>query len=82
MSIEGLVGTAAAFDIDIHNARPHKGQIKAGFHGLTKFRRFQTGQNLKVSHTDFKIDPFYSPFGAILISIYIFGHRTTCSWAV
>ena len=32
VSIEGLVGTAAAFDIDIHNARPHKGQIKAGFH--------------------------------------------------
>ena len=35
MSIEGLVGTAAAFDIDIHNARPHKGQIKAGFHRHT-----------------------------------------------
>ena len=33
VSIEGLVGTAAAFDIDIHNARPHKGQIKAGFPG-------------------------------------------------
>ena len=33
VSIEGLVGTAAAFDIDIHNARPHKGQIKAGSHG-------------------------------------------------
>ena len=32
VSIEGLVGTAAAFDIDIHNARPHKGQIKVVFH--------------------------------------------------
>ena len=32
VSIEGLVGTAAAFDIDIHNARPHKGQIKVGFY--------------------------------------------------
>ena len=28
MSIEGLVGTQAAFDKDIHNARPHNGQIK------------------------------------------------------
>ena len=28
MTIEGLVGTPAAFDADIHKARPHKGQIK------------------------------------------------------
>ena len=28
MTIEGLVGTTDAFDPDIHNARPHKGQIK------------------------------------------------------
>lgn len=27
MTIEGLVGTTDAFDPDIHNARPHKGQI-------------------------------------------------------
>ena len=54
VSIEGLVGTAAAFDIDIHNARPHKGQIKAGFHGLTNFgsRKFLLGIG------DFKINPF------------------------
>lgn len=26
-SVEGLVGTIDAFDPDIHNARPHKGQI-------------------------------------------------------
>ena len=38
VSIEGLVGTAAAFDIDIHNARPHKGQIKAGFPGRSSQR--------------------------------------------
>ena len=54
VSIEGLVGTAAAFDIDIHNARPHKGQIKAGFHGLTNSgsRKFL----LRIG--DFKINPF------------------------
>ena len=28
MTIEGLVGTPAAFDADIHQARPHAGQIK------------------------------------------------------
>ena len=28
MTIEGLVGTPAAFDADIHKARPHAGQIK------------------------------------------------------
>ena len=31
MSIEGLVGTQAAFEKDIHNARPHNGQIKVKF---------------------------------------------------
>ena len=33
MTIEGLVGTPAAFDADIHKARPHKGQIKVARKG-------------------------------------------------
>ncbi|MGB7546879.1 MAG: histidine ammonia-lyase [Terracidiphilus sp.] len=48
MSLEALMGTPAAFDARIHQARPHAGQIAAAAHLV----RLLAGSEIRESHRD------------------------------
>ncbi|MGA7857075.1 MAG: histidine ammonia-lyase [Terracidiphilus sp.] len=48
MSLESLIGTPAAFDVRIHMARPHAGQIAAAAHLV----RLLAGSEIRESHRE------------------------------
>jgi len=57
MSVDALLGTDAAFDPRIHQARPHPGQIRVA----ANLERFLAGSQLRESHRDCgKVQDAYS----------------------